>query len=520
MAGKTKYSHLSDFLINSNAGEIRFSFNQIEELLGFRLSPSARTYRSMWSNNPIGPLSKAWLNVGYETHNVDMKNGIVYFRKGCIEKVDSKRIKKAAAKAFSGQNGHVIILNKPFLGGWLDNDEHIGHEIIDFLYTDDDEYYVYNNPWGACPDNIWVEGTTILTRTQKEKYVAKYLLLTSEKRGKAFDILYVIELSEKLHRHHTSKDESSSEYRKNQDEIKKMMRARNIKYNDKYLDEIYGYESLYVTFKGARIYKAQEPIPVNGLEYNFQRNKGYIYDDDFPSDHEKVEQIIIDSIANHKLIELVPRKVNQRTIGQLNATKTFLDLTGLQYNEQVFTNILHSVFEQGDIFKRFCEVHKEDRHFDSSETFIVNRETKVVDGRMDICGESKSQRVIIENKVYSSLNGIKPADSKTQLSTYYIWGSKKPLEPLCFVVAPNFRIGDIKREIEKLDPAMESVYLAKTYGDIANFLEREFNAGNIPQNYTHYSLLPQIIDAFRNLSHSTNEDFYARMFFEATKKLG
>jgi hypothetical protein len=87
-------------------------------------------------------------------------------------------------------------------------------------------------------------------------------------------------------------------------------------------------------------------------------------------------------------------------------------------------------------------------------------------------------------------------------------------------VAPNFRIGDIKREIEKLDPAMESVYLAKTYGDIANFLEREFNAGNIPQNYTHYSLLPQIIDAFRNLSHSTNEDFYARMFFEATKKLG
>lgn len=40
---------------------------------------------------------------------------------------------------------------------------------------------------------------------------------------------------------------------------------------------------------------------------------------------------------------------------------------------------------------------------------------------MDVCAESRSQRVIIENKVYSGLNGVRPADNTTQLSTYYSW---------------------------------------------------------------------------------------------------
>lgn len=81
--------------------------------------------------------------------------------------------------------------------------------------------------------------------------------------------------------------------------------------------------------------------------------------------------------------------------------------------------------------------------------FNVFRETKVVDGRMDVCAENDRQRVIIENKVYSGLNGLKPADNETQLSTYYHWGIEKELEPLCMVVAPNFRVSEISREIEK-----------------------------------------------------------------------
>lgn len=56
--------------------------------------------------------------------------------------------------------------------------------------------------------------------------------------------------------------------------------------------------------------------------------------------------------------------------------------------------------------------------------------------------------------MYSGLNGLKPADNETQLSTYYHWGIKKELEPLCMVVAPNFRASEISREIAEKDPTM------------------------------------------------------------------
>lgn len=412
---------------------------------------------------------------------------------------------------------NVILLNKPFLGGWLNREGNIGHEVIDFLETDNGDYYVYNNPWGICPNNIWIEGTKSLQRMRSEKCIGKFMVLTSETRGRDFNILYVIELSEKIHRFHTSRDDDMTEFRTKQDEVKKIMRERNIKYNGKFLDEIYREDdSLYLTFKGSRIWKANVPILVQGLKYNFQRNKGYIYDDVYPNDYQNLIDLINNSIKNGALSLFSPRRVDRKHIDKLNSNRTFLDLINMDANEQVFTDILHSILEQGDMFSRFCERFRDDKPFDSTGQFIVFRETKVVDGRIDVCAESNNQRVIIENKIYSGLNGLKPADSKSQLSTYYHWGKDKDMEPLCMVVAPNFRIPEIKREMKEKDPSMVNVYLVKTYGDIADFIYDEFENNTIPNSYAYYDLLPQIINAFRNLSYSTKEDLYARMFLDAS----
>ncbi len=413
--------------------------------------------------------------------------------------------------------GNVILLNKPFLGGWLNNQDNIGHEIIDFLLTDDRDYYVYNNPWGVCPDDIWVEGTTGLSKSDREKYLAKYLVLTSEEHGNNFDILYVIELAEKLHRHHTTKSNDKASFIASQNDVKQLIRDKKIKYNGKFLDEIYQNDSsLYLTFRGSKIYKAVNPISVTGLAYNFQRNKGYLYDDKFQEDYNSLKGIIEDSIEKRNLVSFKPRSVNSNQIGQLNANKTFINLTKQEVNEQIFTNILHSILEQGDLLRHFCERFRGSRTFNSTERYEVRRETKVVNGRMDVCAESTNQRVIIENKINSGLNGLKPADNTTQLTTYYKWGAEKTTEPLCFVVAPNYRYFEILREIHQKDPAMENIYLVKTYGDIAQFIEDEYGAGNIPTTYAYHSLVPQIIDAFKNLSYSTKEDLYARMFLDAT----
>ncbi len=415
-------------------------------------------------------------------------------------------------------SGNVILLNKPFLGGWLDSEGNIGHEIIDFLLADDGNSYVYNNPRGACPDNIWVDGTTDLNRLGREKYLGKYMVLTSEKRGSVFDILYVIELSEKLHRFHTS--ENDKVFRENQRDVKNIIRNRKIKYNGKFLDEIYQEDdTLYLTFKSKKIYKAINPISVTGLTYNFQRNKGYLYDDDSPEDYGTVKKIIEDSIKDEKLKEITPRRVDCKQIGLLNADKTFINLIKQEENEQIFTNILHSVLSQGDLLKHFCEKFKrENQKFDSSNTFSVLREVKVVDGRIDICAESEYQRVIIENKINSGLNGINPKDNISQLTTYYKWGHEKVAEPLCFIVAPDYRKLEIEREIHELDQDMENVYSVKTYGDIASFLSDEYKKENIPRTYAYYQLIPEIIKAFKNLSYSTKEDLYARMFLDATNE--
>ena len=516
-----KFVDFIDYLKRETISDFYIELSEIERIIGQPLSMSAYKHSAYWSNDGIHRFAVLIGEVGFRI-KPDLKNKRIRLIKGdpiVKEKVSTMsehRERKRSTKPFSGEDGHVILLNKPFLGGWLDNEGHIGHEIIDFLLTDDNQYFVYNNPWGACPDDIWIEGTTKFGRSSKERYVGKYMILTSESRNKDFDILYVIELKEKLHRCHTSKDDDAEEYKENQKEIIKLMRELNIKYNDKYLDEIYGFESLYVTFRGSKIYKAETPITITGLDYNFQRNKGYIYDSKFPDDYRNVLSVIESSIESGQLVEFVPRKVNHETIGELNASKTFLDLIDMQDSEQVYTNILHSLLSESDLLKKFCERYKEDKLFDLHGTFKVFRETKVVDGRMDVCGESANQRVIIENKVYSGLNGLKPADNKTQLSTYYEWGKEKDMEPLCFVVAPNFRIGDIKNEITKLDPLMEPIYLIKTYGDVAAFIEEEYNAGNIPPTYIYYFLIPQIINAFRNFSYSTKEDLYARKFLEAT----
>lgn len=430
--------------------------------------------------------------------------------------------------------GNVILLNKLFLGGWLNKEGNIGHEIIDFIKTDNGECYVYNNPWGVCPDDIFVGSKA---GKGGEQYKGEYLVLTSEGKGKKskdFYILYVIKLAEKIHTQHAVKRECEksenefgkeikkdktkwSELRKRQEEVKKLMEDRNIKYNDKYLHEIYGEDdTLYLTFRGHEMYKAKNPILVTGLSYNFQRNKGYIYDDKFEKDYKTIEEKIKNSLKDGTLEKFTPKSVNEKEIGALKISKTFLDLIGEISREQVYTNILYSILEQGGLLKQFCEKFCNCKEFAANENFKISKETKIVDGRMDICAESKTQRIIIENKVYSGLNGIKPADAETQLTTYYNWGKEEDrIEPLCFVTVPNFRKDDLEWEISNHDKKAKEKYEIITYSEIVEFIKN--NRENIPQNYIYKDLLDQIIYAFNNLSYKTKEDFYAQMFLVATK---
>lgn len=64
------------------------TFAEIEEVLEFPL-PASKQYPAWWSNNPSNnPMTREWLDAGYETESVNTKRGVLVFR----------RIRKALAQ--------------------------------------------------------------------------------------------------------------------------------------------------------------------------------------------------------------------------------------------------------------------------------------------------------------------------------------------------------------------------------------------------------------------------------------
>lgn len=113
VARKTKYQPLADYLADSGQNDVTLSFSQIEEILGFKLSPSARKHKPNWANNTVEALSWGWMPVGYESYGIDMKNEIAHFRK--ISSVNTsyvhekvQKVKKTRTSKTHATNGIII----------------------------------------------------------------------------------------------------------------------------------------------------------------------------------------------------------------------------------------------------------------------------------------------------------------------------------------------------------------------------------------------------------------------------
>ena len=75
-----KYEPLQRHLGGSGPGPLRLSFAEVESILGFPLPESAREYPAWWSNNARGHShSRAWLDEGWQSQEVDLANETVTF---------------------------------------------------------------------------------------------------------------------------------------------------------------------------------------------------------------------------------------------------------------------------------------------------------------------------------------------------------------------------------------------------------------------------------------------------------
>ena len=77
-----KYEPLTEFLSKQPVNEIRMSFDQIERVIGDKLPASAQHHRAWWSNNPNNSvMTKAWLDAGFRSEQVDMQGRKLVFRR-------------------------------------------------------------------------------------------------------------------------------------------------------------------------------------------------------------------------------------------------------------------------------------------------------------------------------------------------------------------------------------------------------------------------------------------------------
>jgi hypothetical protein len=78
----SKYQRLQQHLANLTTGTWTSSFSGIEEILGFPLPKSARTYQAWWSNSPSSSRhNTAWLDVGWVTENLSLAGEQITFRR-------------------------------------------------------------------------------------------------------------------------------------------------------------------------------------------------------------------------------------------------------------------------------------------------------------------------------------------------------------------------------------------------------------------------------------------------------
>jgi hypothetical protein len=92
----SKYDRLRSYLKFRAAftDTVRLSFAKIDGIIGDNLPINAYRSETWWNNSPSNTRARAWLEAGWETHEVNLKEGYVIFRK-----VKGIRLEPARKKA-------------------------------------------------------------------------------------------------------------------------------------------------------------------------------------------------------------------------------------------------------------------------------------------------------------------------------------------------------------------------------------------------------------------------------------
>lgn len=399
-----------------------------------------------------------------------------------------------------------IVLNKPFIGGYMDrSNQNEAHELINFFLADDGEYYIYCNPYGQ---NV----------KDADSKKVEYILFTSALKNGCFYIEYIVSINRHLHNVSLSKREIGTE--RADEEIEKAKQEIEEKLNRKIDEVTYGgvpitklftdeIRVIPLTFQADAIFKLKTPICIkrDEVDYNFQRNFGYVTKNKNPKGYELLSNKINVALENNEVEELKLDKFNKGVLNQ-KITPTFMDLISMFRQEECYTRILFKLLGcKKELIPKFINCISDNKYNICSwqDEWQVECEY-VVDnvGRLDLYVHNSHYNIIIENKIDS---GINYAGGNNQLTRYYehfsVQGEK---ENIYLIFAPNEKLGLLTAEITGLEE--DKHYRIVGYDKIHRFFN--CNKDNY-QEFEYFANYADILEVFRRLSLSRKEESEERL---------
>lgn len=113
----SKYGALTRHLKFRSAftNTVKLSFAEIDGIISDNLPMSAYKTESWWSNMPTNAHAKAWLDAGWNVHEINLKEGYVVFKK--INNLKTKRYRRKVSrgeiKPFTPVRVRIPKSNKP-----------------------------------------------------------------------------------------------------------------------------------------------------------------------------------------------------------------------------------------------------------------------------------------------------------------------------------------------------------------------------------------------------------------------
>ena len=419
-----------------------------------------------------------------------------------------------------------IILNKPFVGGYIDqSNENEAHELINFFLDDKGNHFIYCNPYGQ---NV---------RDAADKLV-EYVLFTSSAKAGCFYIEYIVEIGATLHSQSLPKPtdrnrkaidskifDAMSEIEEN---IKNLgykaiedIQYGGISLNNLFTDSI---QVIPLTFLAENIYRLKNPIKIEGnseiFDYNFQRNFGYVTEKSkSPKAYKELKEKIKAAIDQQQVNKLTLEKFNLNDLKgrSSQAIPTFMDLISMYRQEECYTQILYKLFnhKKGVISKFLRAINEEYENTPMGEEGVENKEWHVESeyaiknvGRLDLFIYNDNYNIIIENKIDSGINYVSKDEEKIdQLTRYYKYfedpeqkGIKKNIY---LIFAPNEKTTFIKAEIKSIgNDKVATAFKIIEYKQIYEFFKKHENEYS---NFEYIGQFKNILEVFRRLSLTRQE---------------